>query len=110
MIQVRNVTKRFGDFAVVQDLTFDVHEGEIFGFIGPSGSGKTSAIRLLTGVWAPTEGTVLVMGIRPDPPSRIMQERFGYMPQIFVLFPNLTVVENLNFMSSLYGLNPFRRG
>src|ERR687887_1658861 len=107
MIQVRNVTKRFGEFPVVQNLNFDVYEGEIFGFIGPSGSGKTSTIRLLTGVYSPTEGRIRVMGAPPDHPSRVMQERFGYMPQLFVLYPNLTVRENLNFVASLYGMNPF---
>ena len=84
-------------------------QGEIFGFIGPSGSGKTSTIRLLTGVYGPNEGRIRVMGIAPDHPSRVMQEKFGYMPQLFVLYPNLTVRENLNFVASLYGLNPFKR-
>src|SRR5438034_2641882 len=110
MIQVEHVTKRIGDKVLVEDLTFEVYQGEIFGFIGPSGSGKTSTIRLLTGVYGPTEGSIRVMGLAPDHPSRVMQERFGYMPQLFVLYPNLTVRENLNFVASLYGMNPFRRG
>jgi ABC-2 type transport system ATP-binding protein len=109
MIQVDHVTKRIGDKTLVHDLTFDVRQGEIFGFIGPSGSGKTSTIRLLTGVYSPTEGTVRVMGVPPTHPSRQMQEHFGYMPQLFVLYPNLTVRENLNFVAGLYGLNPFGR-
>jgi ABC-2 type transport system ATP-binding protein len=109
MIQVDHVTKRIGDKVLVEDLTFDVGQGEIFGFIGPSGSGKTSTIRLLTGVYGPSEGWIRVMGVEPDHPSRLMQERFGYMPQLFVLYPNLTVRENLNFVASLYGMNPFRR-
>ena len=62
MIEVKNVTKRYGDKTVVDDLNFEVNEGEIFGFIGPSGSGKTTTIRLLTGVIRPTEGQVRLMG------------------------------------------------
>ena len=109
MIEVRNVTKRIGDKTIVENLTFDVKQGEIFGFIGPSGSGKTSTIRLLTGVYEPTEGHVRVMGTVPTHPSRRVQERFGYMPQLFVLYPNLTVRENLTFVAGLYGMNPFTR-
>jgi ABC-2 type transport system ATP-binding protein len=105
MIQVRGVTKRFNDHAVVRDLNFDVMQGEIFGFIGPSGSGKTTTIRLLTGVYEPTEGQVRVMGVPPDHPSRRVQEKFGYMPQLFVLYPNLTVRENLNFAAAIYGMS-----
>ncbi len=105
MIQVRGVTKRVGDHTIVENLSFDVQRGEIFGFIGPSGSGKTTTIRLLTGVYEPTEGDIRVMGMRPTHPERRVQERFGYMPQLFVLYPNLTVQENLNFVASLYGMS-----
>ncbi len=110
MIVVDHVTKTIGEKVIVDDLTFDVRQGEIFGFIGPSGSGKTSTIRLLTGTYTPTSGQVWVMGAAPSHPERRVQERLGYMPQLFVLYPNLTVWENLNFVAGLYGLNPFRRG
>jgi ABC-2 type transport system ATP-binding protein len=109
MIEVRGVSKRFGNGLVVRDLNFDVLQGEIFGFIGPSGSGKTTTIRLLTGVYEPSEGHVRVMGSNPGHPSRRVQEDFGYMPQLFVLYPNLTVRENLNFAAALYGLGPRER-
>lgn len=109
MIEVRNVTKTFGNDTVVRDLDFDVRQGEIFGFIGPSGSGKTTTIRLLTGVYEPSQGDVRVMGVPPSHPSGKVQERFGYMPQSFVLYPNLTVKENLSFAASLYGIGPRRR-
>lgn len=105
VIEVRNVSKKVGDVEILHDLNFEVRRGEIFGFIGPSGSGKTTTIRLLTGVYAPTEGEVRVMGVAPSHPSRSVQEQFGYMPQLFVLYPNLTVRENLNFTASLYGLS-----
>ncbi len=109
MIEVRGVSKRFGNGLVVRDLNFDVLQGEIFGFIGPSGSGKTTTIRLLTGAYEPSEGQVSVMGASPSHPSRRVQEDFGYMPQLFVLYPNLTVRENLNFVAALYGMGPRER-
>jgi ABC-2 type transport system ATP-binding protein len=110
MIEVKNVTKRYGEKAVVDNLNFEVNEGEIFGFIGPSGSGKTTTIRLLTGVITPTEGQVRLMGEDPSHQTSKMRERFGYLPQLFVLYPNLTVRENLNFAGSLYGMTPRARG
>ena len=109
MIEMRNVTKRYGDTEVVSDLNFDVREGEIFGFIGPSGAGKTTTIRLLTGVIEPTEGQVTLMGENPAHQTARMRESFGYLPQLFVLYPNLTVSENLNFAGSLYGIGPRKR-
>lgn len=101
---MQNVTKRIDETTLVEDLSFEVGRGEIFGFIGPSGSGKTSTIRLLTGVYEPTGGTVRVLGADPTHPSRSTQEQFGYMPQLFVLYPGMTVRENLNFVAGLYGL------
>jgi ABC-2 type transport system ATP-binding protein len=109
MIELKNVTKRFGDKTVLSDLNFDVREGEIFGFIGPSGSGKTTCIRLMTGVLEPTEGEVRLMGMDPAKPTANIRERFGYLPQLFVLYPNLTVKENMNFAGSLYGIGPVKR-
>ena len=109
MIVMDNVTKRIADNTLVENLSFDVREGEIFGFIGPSGSGKTSTIRLLTGVYEPSAGKVTVMGVAPDHPSRKVQARIGYMPQLFVLYPDLSGRQNLNFVAGLYGMNPFRK-
>ncbi|MDQ3930978.1 MAG: ATP-binding cassette domain-containing protein, partial [Chloroflexota bacterium] len=90
MIVVRNASKVLEGKTIVSDLDFEVRQGEIFGFIGPSGSGKTTTIRLLTGVYTPTTGQISVMGVAPSHPSRQVQEHFGYMPQLFVLYPNLT--------------------
>lgn len=109
VIEVRNVSKKMGDTEILHDLSFEVATGEIFGFIGPSGSGKTTTIRLLTGAYGPTSGEVRVMGASPSHPSRRVQEQFGYMPQLFVLYPNLTVEENLQFVASLYGMSPSLR-
>jgi ABC-2 type transport system ATP-binding protein len=105
----KNITKRFGDQVAVNDITFEVPRGSIFGFIGPSGSGKTTTIRLLTGIYKPTSGEVKVLGKRPEEFTQGLRARIGYMPQLFVLYPNLTVWENLNFAASIYGMSPSRR-
>lgn len=107
-ISARDLTKRFGTEAAVDHATFDVPRGSIFGFIGPSGSGKTTTIRLLTGIYKPTEGQVIVLGKDPTKFSHKSRAKLGYMPQLFVLYPNLTVWENLNFAASIYGMSLFR--
>lgn len=104
VIQITHVTKKFDETVGVDDLSFEVHEGEIFGFIGPSGSGKTTTMRLITGIYTPTSGTVSLLGANPAHPTRRLHAGFGYMPQQFVLYPNLSVYENINFMASVYGL------
>ncbi len=107
-ISARQLTKIFGAETAVQDVSFDVPRASIFGFIGPSGSGKTTTVRLLTGVYTPTTGQVLVFDRNPAAFSQNERAQLGYMPQLFVLYPNLTVWENLNFAASLYGMNLFR--
>ena len=108
VISARHLTKKFGDETVVQDVSFDVPRASIFGFIGPSGSGKTTTVRLLTGVYKPTDGKVTVLDHNPVKLNRRERVGLGYMPQLFVLYPNLTVWENLNFAASLYGMSLFR--
>jgi ABC-2 type transport system ATP-binding protein len=108
-ISTRNLTKQFGDQFAVQDVNINVPQGSIFGYIGPSGSGKTTTIRMLTGVYPPTSGEVTVLGQAPTRFNQSMRARLGYMPQLFVLYPHLTVWENLNFAASLYGVTPFRK-
>ena len=107
-ISAQHLTKKFGDEIAVQDVTFNVPRASIFGFIGPSGSGKTTTVRLLTGVYRPTSGGVVVLGRNPAKFNQSDRARIGYMPQLFVLYPNLTVWENLNFAASLYGMSIFR--
>jgi ABC-2 type transport system ATP-binding protein len=109
VIDVKNIWKKFGDEAAVREATFHVPQGVIFGFIGPSGSGKTTMVRLLTGIYQPSEGEVTVLGRHPNDFTRGIRSRIGYMPQLFVLYPNLTVWENLNFAASIYGMSLFRR-
>lgn len=108
VISAKHLTKKFRDETAVQDVSFDVPRSSIFGFIGPSGSGKTTMVRLLTGVYTPTDGQVIVLDRNPAQFSQGDRARLGYMPQLFVLYPNLTVWENLNFAASLYGMSLFR--
>lgn len=109
VIEMEDVTKQFGDKIAVRDMTLSVPPAQIFGVVGPSGCGKTTTIRMLTGVYRPSKGRLLVLGATPEAFERRVRERIGYMPQLFVLYPTLTVWENLNFVASLYGLNWFKR-
>lgn len=107
-IWTEGLTRHFGDEAAVSDVTMTVPGAKIFGFIGPSGSGKTTTIRMLTGVYEPTAGSASVLGSEPAKFDKRTRARIGYMPQLFVLYPELTVWENLSFVASLYGM-PLRR-
>lgn len=100
----RNLTRRFGEEVAVSEVTMNLPQGKIFGFIGPSGSGKTTTVRMLTGAIKPTSGELQVMGIDPAHFRKRHRAAIGYMPQLFVLYPELTVWENLNFVASLYGV------
>jgi ABC-2 type transport system ATP-binding protein len=109
-VYASGVTKRFDDRDVVQGLDLEIEPGQIFGIIGPSGCGKTTTIRMMLGVLRPTEGELLVMGRPPHKFRRRDRERIGYMPQLFVMFPELSVMENIDFAASIYGMNWFGRG
>lgn len=109
IIDAQSVTKRFDGLTAVDGLTLQVPEGVIYGFIGPSGCGKTTSVRLLLGIETPDEGQITVLGTDPQQFGRVHRSRIGYMPQQFVLYPELNVWENLNFAASLYGVG-LRRG
>jgi len=109
VIETHDLTKTFGKDISVQSLNMQVPRGTIFGFVGPSGCGKTTTVRLLTGVYKPTSGTLSVLGKNPVEFSKSDRENIGYLIQQFVLYPQLTVWENLNFAASLYGVGIFRR-
>jgi ABC-2 type transport system ATP-binding protein len=109
VIEARGLSKRFNNGFAVQDVTLAVPRGTLFGFIGPSGCGKTTTVRLLTGAYAPTSGAARVLGQEPTAFAASARQRLGYLPQQFVLYPNLSVWENLNFAASLYGMG-WRRG
>jgi ABC-2 type transport system ATP-binding protein len=103
------VTKRYNGHDAVAGLDMEVPAGAVVGVVGPSGSGKTTTIRMITGSLAPTAGTVEVLGERPGKLSRRTRERIGYLPQIFSMYPDLSVLENVDFAATLYGLLLWRR-
>jgi ABC-2 type transport system ATP-binding protein len=109
MVRAEQIEKHFAGDVGVFDLNFEVPTGTIFGMIGPSGCGKTTTVRLMTGLYKPDRGNLTVMNRMPSKFSPRDRERIGYMPQHFVLYPNLTVWENLNFVASLYGMGYFKR-
>jgi ABC-2 type transport system ATP-binding protein len=109
VIDAHELSKMFGEEAAVNALTMKVPRGTIFGFIGPSGCGKTTTVRLLTGIHKPTSGEVTVLGKQPIHFSKSDREKIGYLIQGFVLYPELTVWENLNFAASFYGVGLLRR-
>jgi ABC-2 type transport system ATP-binding protein len=107
-ISAEHLVRRFGQFTAVNDVSFRVQKGEIFGFLGPNGSGKTTVIKMLTGLLPLTAGdaTVQDIDVRKDPEA--VRENIGYMSQNFSLYTDLTVTENLTFYGRIYGLSPER--
>jgi ABC-2 type transport system ATP-binding protein len=104
VVEARQLTKRFGQRSAVDSLVFTVPAGAIFGLIGPSGCGKTTTIRTLTGVYRPTSGEARVFGRDPSRFGRAEREAIGYLPQHFVLYPELSVASNLAFVAGLHGV------
>ena len=103
-VSVRDLTRRFGDFTAVDRVTFDVEAGRIFGFLGPNGAGKTTTIRMLIGLLVPTSGEGHVDGLDIRTESEAIKLRIGYMSQLFSLYGDLTVDENIRFFAGLYGV------
>ena len=103
-IEVNNLTKKFGSFTAVDQISFKVEKGEIFGFLGANGAGKTTTIRMLCGILAPTSGDALVSGYSIMKEANKVKTRIGYMSQRFSLYNDLTVEENINFFSGVYNL------
>ncbi|HSN68813.1 MAG TPA: ABC transporter ATP-binding protein [Thermoanaerobaculia bacterium] len=104
IVAVENLTKRFGDFTAVDSISFGVRTGEVFGFLGPNGAGKTTTIKILTGLQLPTAGRATVAGFDVASESDAIKARVGYMSQLFSLYGDLTVEENIAFFSGLYSV------
>ncbi len=104
-IITENLVKRFGEFTAVDDVSFVVHPGEIFGFLGPNGSGKTTTIRMMLGLLTPTSGNIEVLGVPVLEQPEAIRSRVGYMSQRFSLYNDLTVLQNLRFYGTAYGLS-----
>ncbi len=104
-IEVEGLTKRFGNFVAVDQVSFQVRAGEVFGWLGPNGAGKTTTIRILLGLLRPSEGRLRVLGYDPVSQAKAMQARVGYMSQAFTLYNDLTARENIRFYGKVYGLS-----
>jgi ABC-2 type transport system ATP-binding protein len=104
-IDARDLTRRFGDFTAVDHITFDVRAGEVFGFLGANGAGKTTAIRILTGLLAPTSGAARVAGFDVYTQAESIKRSIGYMSQKFSLYEDLTVRENIRLYGAIYDLS-----
>ena len=107
-ISARGLVRKFGNFTAVNDVSFTVARGEIFGFLGPNGSGKTTVIKMLTGLLPLSGGEASVEGLNVRTDAERVRERIGYMSQNFSLYPDLSVKENLTFYGRVYGLSPDR--
>src|ERR1700755_1584365 len=105
VIHTEKLTKRFGDFIAVNEISFDVFPGEIFGFLGANGAGKTTAMRMLCGLSYPTSGQATVAGYDVYRQQEKIKANIGYMSQKFSLYENLTVSENIEFYGGVYGLS-----
>jgi ABC-2 type transport system ATP-binding protein len=108
IIEADHLTIRFGSFTAVNDVSFRVDKGELFGFLGPNGSGKTTIIKALCGLLPPTEGTGRILGMDVRTDAAEIQRRVGYMSQKFGLYEDLTVAENIAFYAGVYGLSGSR--
>jgi ABC-2 type transport system ATP-binding protein len=108
-VEAENLTRKFGDFIAVDQLTLRVDHGEVFGFLGPNGSGKTTTIRMLCGLLTPTSGVGRVLGLDIGRESEAIKARIGYMSQKFSLYSDLTVLENLQFYADVYGIGRSER-
>lgn len=107
-VRAERLTKKFGDFLAVDAVDFAVSAGEIFGFVGPNGAGKTTTIKMLTGLIQPTSGAAYVAGCDVAREARAIKHRIGYMSQLFSLYGDLTVRENIGLFAGLYGVTGSR--
>lgn len=105
VIKTEKLTKRFGDFFAVNEITFEVSKGEIFGFLGANGAGKTTAMRMLCGLSSPSSGNAEIAGFDVHKQTENIKKNIGYMSQKFSLYEDLTVLENIKFFGGIYGLS-----
>lgn len=108
VISTDKLTKRFGHFTAVDEITFTIQKGEIFGFLGANGAGKTTAMRMLCGLLAPTSGKATIAGFDVYRQTEKIKKNIGYMSQKFSLYEDLTIFENLRFFGGIYGMKTAR--
>ncbi len=109
VVDIKNLTKRFGDFVALDDLNLTLNKGEILGFIGPNGAGKTTAIRVLVGLTRPTSGTAHIAGVDCAREAQKVRRLIGYMPDKFGSYDNMRVTEYLDFFGAAYGISQKQR-
>lgn len=107
-IIVDKLSKQFGDFKAVDEISFEVGKGEIFGFLGANGAGKTTAMKMLCGLSMPTSGSAMVAGFDIYKENEAIKKNIGYMSQKFSLYEDLTVKENIKFYAGIYGITPMQ--
>ena len=105
IIEVKNLSKKFGSFTAVDNISFEVYKGEIFGFLGANGAGKTTAMKMLIGISRPTSGEVTVAGYDVKTAAEMVKKSIGYMSQRFSMYDDLTIKENITFFGGIYGLS-----
>ncbi|MBA3311676.1 MAG: ABC transporter ATP-binding protein [Planctomycetaceae bacterium] len=108
MLEVRNLRKAYGDIVAVEDVSFSVGDGEVFGLLGPNGAGKSTTMMMACGLLTPDAGTILIDGQEMRPDRRELKRLLGVVPQDLAIYPELTARENLRFFGKLYGLNGSR--
>lgn len=108
VISVENLVKKFGDFTAVNEISFEIYRGEIFGFLGANGAGKSTTIKILCGIMKPTSGKVVVLGTDVISNPEKVKKQIGYMSQKFSLYHDLTVDENISFFGGIYGI-PYKK-
>ena len=101
MIEVKNVSKKYGDFEAIKDISFKIDEGEIVGFLGPNGAGKSTTMNMITGFIEPTSGKIIVNGFDIDRKAKKAKKEIGYMPENVPLYNDLTVKEFISYMADL---------
>lgn len=106
MIQVENLTRRYGDFSAVEDVSFRIERGEIVGLLGHNGAGKTTTMKMLTGFLEPTCGTINIDGLLMGQDTAAIQAKIGYLPENCPVWPEMTVIDYLNYQAALHGLEP----
>ena len=105
IIEVKKLTKKFGQFTAVKEISFDIYKGEIFGFLGANGAGKTTAMKMLIGISTPTSGSALVNSLDVISQTEQVKRSIGYMSQKFSMYDDLTIKENITFFGGIYGLS-----
>lgn len=104
VIKTDMLTKKFGDFTAVSEISFEITKGEIFGFLGANGAGKTTAMKMLIGISKPSSGSAIVAGFDVYKQTEQVKKNIGYMSQKFSLYEDLTVIENINLFGGIYGM------